>query len=89
MKTFLRRTKQIERYLLRQSTPEERLVFEAQLVLDSALRDDLQGQQRTYALVRQYGRRQLRGEIRAAEHQLFHNHQYRGFQRTIRQLFLR
>ena len=89
MKTFLRKTKQVERYLFRQSTSEERLVFEAQLVLDSSLRDDLQWQQRTYDLIRQYGRQQLRDEIKAAERQLFRSYQHRSFQRMIRQLFLR
>lgn len=87
MKTSWNRIKQLERYLLRQSTPEEDRLLEAQLTLDPSLREDLRGQRQTYDIVRRYGRQQLRREIEAVEHQLFHTPQHRGFQRMIRRLF--
>ena len=80
---------QLERYLWRKATPEEVLGLEAKLVLYPEIRDDLQWQQQTYSVVRQYGRQQLRSEIRAAERQLFHSPQHRSFQRIIRRLFLK
>lgn len=80
-------TEQLERYLLRQSTPEERLVLEAQLLLHPTLRENLRWQQQTYDIIRQYGRQQLLHEIKAAERVLFRSPEHRGFRQKIQQLF--
>lgn len=87
--TSWKKTKQLDEYFFHRTTPEDRLVIEAQLLLDGDLRDTLRWQQRTYVLARQYGREQLRGEIRAAQHQLFHRPEYRSFQRMVQRLFSR
>ena len=87
MMTSWKKTKQLDEYLFHRASPENTLVTEAQLLLDGDLRQTLRWQQQTYALVQQYGRQQLRREIRAAQHQLFHQPEHRSFCQSIRQLF--
>ena len=87
MKTSWKKTKRWDEYLHRQAPPEDALLVEAELLLNPDLPETLRWQQRTYALVRQYGRQQLRREIQAVQDQLFHQPKHRGFQRIIRQLF--
>ncbi len=85
--TSWKKTKQLDDYLFRHTKPEDRLVTEAQLLLDGDLRETLRWQQQTYAIIRQYGREQLRREIQTVQHQLFHQPQHRSFCQSIRQLF--
>lgn len=87
MKTSWKKTKQLEDYLLLHGEPEEALLLEAQLVLEPSLQDTLQWQQRAYATIHQYGRQQLRGEIKAVQDQLFYQSKYQVFQRKIRSIF--
>ena len=87
MKTSWKKMKRWDEYLRERISPEEALIVEAELLLNPDLQETLRWQQRTYALVRQYGRQQLRREIQAAQHQLFHRPEHRRFQRMIRRLF--
>ena len=87
MKTSWKETKQLEDHLFRQISPEEALVLEARLVLNPDLQKRMHWQQKTYSLIRQYGRQQLRHEIQAVQHRLFHRPEHRSFRQTIRQLF--
>lgn len=67
--------------------PEDRLLLEAQLRLDAGLAEKLKWQQKTYQLIREYGRRQLRQEIQAAHDQLFNSPDHAGFRQKIRSIF--
>ena len=87
MKTSWKKTKRWDEYLHRRARPEEVLLTEAELMLNPDLQETLRWQQRTYALVRQYGRQQLRLEIQAAQDQLFHRPEHRSFRQRILRLF--
>ena len=87
MKTSWKKTKRWDEYLHRRARPEEALLTEAELIVDSDLRETLRWQQRTYALVQQYGRQQLRREIQAAQDQLFSRPEHRSFREMILRLF--
>lgn len=87
MRTSLRETEQIEAHVLRLSEPGDMLVFEARLLLDPELKDKLLWQQKTYRLVRQYGREQLKGEIEAVHQKLFNDRQHMSFRQKIARLF--
>lgn len=63
MRTSLNKIKAIEEYLLGGSTP----VFEANLILDPELAQEVALQRETYTAIRQYGRDQLRAEIAHAQ----------------------
>ena len=87
MKTSLIETEQIEAHVLRLSEPGDALVFEARLLLEPELRNKMHWQQKTYDLVRQYGRQQLKQEIESVHQQLFNNGKHRSFRRKILRLF--
>jgi hypothetical protein len=87
MRTSLNELKQIEDHLLRLSLPEDTLLFEAKMILDTGLRSNVLLQQRTYTLVQQYGRKQLKAEIEAVHQQIFSNPSQQGFVNKILSLF--
>ena len=84
MRTSLNETKQIDDYLFHSVDVH---LFEAKLILQPALREKLQWQQRAYELVNMYGRQQLKAEIEAVHQKLFSEPEHRGFCRTIRAFF--
>lgn len=87
MRTSLTEIQQIEAYLLHQTTPAERLLFEAKLMLQPGLTEDVQLQQETYRLVKQYGRKKIREEIEAVHRKLFSEPQHKSFREKIARLF--
>lgn len=89
MRTSLIETEQIETHLLRLSEQGDALVFEARLLLDPELKYKMRWQQKTYSIVRQYGRQQLRQEIEAVHRQLFNRPEHAGFRQKIMRLFVK
>lgn len=87
MTTSWNETQQIEAVLLGTAKPGDALLFEAKLILDNELADKLVWQQKTYAIVKQYSRRQLRAEIEAVHQQLFTKPEHSSFSQKIRQFF--
>ena len=87
MRTSLIETEQIDTYLHHLSKPGDRLVFDARLLLDPEFKDRVQWQQKTYHIVRQYGRDQLKQEIEAVHQQLFTMRQHASFRQKIMRLF--
>jgi hypothetical protein len=87
MRTSLIETEQIEAHLLRLAEPGDALIFEARLLLSPELRDKLYWQQKTYNVVKQYGRQQLKHEIEAVHRQLFNTTEHTGFRQKILRLF--
>jgi hypothetical protein len=87
MRTSLLETEQIESQLMRTTEPGDALVFEAKLLLDPELKDKMYWQQKTYNIIRQYGREQLKGEIEAVHRQLFNDGPHQSFRQKIMRLF--
>ncbi|HYG38099.1 MAG TPA: hypothetical protein VD908_05745 [Cytophagales bacterium] len=71
MRTSLNDIKQIEAHLLSKMSNEDALLFEAQLLLDNQLKENLLWQQKTYALVKLYGRNKLKEELEQVHQQIF------------------
>jgi hypothetical protein len=84
MRTSLIETKQIDDYLFHSADAH---VFEARLILQPALREKLQWQQRAYELIAAYSRRQLKAEIETVHQKLFSEPEHRGFSQRIRSFF--
>jgi len=89
MRTSLNDIQQIDDYLLRYAGEADRALFEARLILQPALRESLLWQQKTYAIVRQYSRRQLKAEIETVHQHLFTEPEHISFRRKIMALFSR
>lgn len=87
MRTSLIETEQIEAHLLQRSDTGEALVFEAKMLLDPELKEKVQWQQKTYSLIKLYGRDQLRQEIESVHQKLFSEHQHKSFRQKIMSLF--
>jgi hypothetical protein len=87
MTTSWNETQQIEAHLRGTAQPGDALVFEAKLLLDNDLADKVIWQQRTYATIQQFGRRQLKKEIEIVHQQLFTQQQHSSFSQKIRRLF--
>jgi hypothetical protein len=87
MRTSLLEAEQIESHLMQSAEPGDALVFEARLLLEPELKDKMHWQQKTYSIVKQYGRQQLKQEIEAAHYQLFNRPEHAGFRQKIMRLF--
>jgi hypothetical protein len=85
MRTSLNNIKSAEDYLLHQSTPEDHLLFEAQLLLSSELKENLLWQKKTYQLVKLYGRKKLKEELEQVHNELFTTN--KGFRNKILSFF--
>ena len=85
MKTFT--TEQIEKYLLGKLGTGERLLFEAKLIIDPRLRQQVNSQEKLYAIIRQSGRRELKREAEQVHQRLFSDPEKANFQGLIYKLF--
>ena len=87
MKTLWNETRQIELHLSGNANTGDALLFEAQLILDPALHDKVLWQKKTYAIINNYGRAQLKNEIEAVHQKLFTAAEHISFRQKIRRLF--
>ncbi|MGD1843951.1 MAG: hypothetical protein ACFB10_00985 [Salibacteraceae bacterium] len=87
MRTSLAELERLEHWLLQQGEPDSRLVTEAKVLINADLLAKAQCQQRSYELIRHYGRSQLRKEILAVEQELFQSSRHRSFQKRILSIF--
>jgi hypothetical protein len=88
MKTSWNETRQIEKLILGLHNTGDALLFEAKLILDNDLSNQIHWQQKTYEAIQTYSRRQLKKEIEAVHHKLFTQSSYTGFSQKIRRLFI-
>jgi hypothetical protein len=77
----------LEAYLLKKLPPEEQLLLDANLLVNSELRETIRAQKKTYALIQQYGRKQLKAEIEAVHQKLFTENKFESFRKTIFSIF--
>jgi hypothetical protein len=87
MTTSWNETKQIEAHILGTASTGDALLFEAKLMLDNDLADKVMWQQKAYATIQQFGRRQLKKEIEQVHQQLFTQAAHVSFADKIRRLF--
>lgn len=89
MKTSLNELRLIEDYLLAGHGDGERCLFEAKLILQPELREQVYWQKKTYQVVRDYGRKQLKAEIAHVHQTLFNAKEHQSFRQRIMRLFNR
>ena len=87
MKISWNDTRRIQRYLDNELSGEEKILFEAQLVLDPHFKLHVRLQKQIHSLIRLYGRRKMKAEIGKIHHKLFQNPEHVIFQQRIQQLF--
>ena len=87
MKISWNDTGRIERYLNDGLSKEEKILFEAQLVLDPHLKLNVRLQKQIHSLIKLYGRRKMKAEIGKIHYKLFQSREHVIFQQRIQQLF--
>ena len=87
MKTSWNDTILTEHYLSGSLSDEERALFEARLILEPQLADNLKWQQKTTVAARQYGRQNLREEIEQVSHHIFTASHYVSFRKKVLSFF--
>lgn len=87
MMTSWNETEQVEAHLTGRLDTGDSLVFEARLLIDPQLGDKVLWQQKTYNIIQNYSRRQLKKEIEAVHQKLFTQSQHASFSQKIRRLF--
>ena len=87
MRTSLNEVKEIEAYLFQEIGRQDKLLFDAKLILDSKLRSKTRWQRLVYRLVRLYGRKQLRQELEEVHEVLFNNNRHMVFKQQILAMF--
>ena len=89
MRTSLNDIQLIDDYLLHVAGETDRALFEARLLLQPALQEHLAWQQKTYDIIRQYSRRQLKAEIESVHQHLFTEPEHIPFRQKILDIFQR
>lgn len=89
MRTSLNEIRQNEAYLLHNMEPGDALAFGAEMMVNKRRRVDLAIQEKLYAVVRLYGRKQLRAEIEQVHQELFQNPVHASFRGKIARIFRR
>ena len=87
MKISWNDTRHIERYLNDELSKEEKILFEAQLVLDPRFKLNVGLLKQIHSLIKLYGRKKMKAEIGKIHHKLFQNPEHVVFQQRIQQLF--
>ena len=87
MKSSPHNTVLIEKYLLKELNPLDKLLFESKLLIDSSLREEVHFQKKTHLLIKMYHREKLKEEMEVLHQQLFTNPSKMDFRKSIQQLF--
>lgn len=87
MRTSLNEIKLIDEHLLNNGSTENRLLFDAMLILNPSLQEQVTWQQNAHVMVQQYSRRKLKAEIETVHQKLFNDNQHTSFRQKILRFF--
>jgi hypothetical protein len=87
MRTSLNEIKLIEEHIFGNGDPSDALLFEAMLVLNADLKEQVTWQKKAHELVIEYSRKQLKIEIASVHNQLFGKPEHLSFGLQILRLF--
>ena len=87
MSNFLYDTKIIENYLSGHLTAREQASIAAILQQDPDFRQTVEAQKQTYDVIRYFGRKELKKELKRVDRRLFHHPDKITFQQKVRKIF--
>ena len=87
MRTSLNEIRLVEEHLTQQLPGDEECVFQANLILDNELAENVQFQKKAYQMIRQYGRKRLKEDLELAYQRLFTEEKHQGFRQKVLRLF--
>jgi len=77
----------IDNHIFKTAAPEDALLFDALLILNPGLSEQVMWQKQIHTLVQQYGRKKLKAEIETVHNKLFNEPEHRSFKDKILNLF--
>lgn len=77
----------IEKFLLKELSPEENLLFEAQMLTSPLLRYHVSLQKGIYLMLSHYHRKKLKAEVEQVHQKIFKDPKKKDFQLAIYKLF--
>ncbi len=89
MRKSLNDLRLIENYLFQRLPAAEQQAFKVRLLTESRLSEQVAVQQEVYALIKRYGRRQLKKELEAVHERMFKSPEKTWFRQKIKNLFTR
>lgn len=87
MRTSLSEIAQIDKYISGKLKYGEKLLFEANQLVDPELSNNIRLQHAVLYLVRLFGRARLKEEIQVVGHHLFHSPEKKDFREEINEIF--
>jgi hypothetical protein len=87
MRTLLNEIKLIDNHLFNQANAGDALLFDAMLILNPALQENVLWQKKTHAIIQQYSRKKLKAEIDSVHQRLFTEPAHQSFRQRIWDLF--
>jgi hypothetical protein len=87
MKMSLNELRLIEEYLLSVLEQEENCLFKAKLILQPELMEEVYWQDKTYQVIEEYGRKQLKNEVEKIHQMLFNSIEHQSFKSMVMRLF--
>jgi hypothetical protein len=87
MMTWINNMKNIDDYVTRKLLPEERLLFEARLLLDPALKFQVSLQKKIISIIRMYGRKTVKNEVERISKKIFADQSKNDFHHEVNRLF--
>ncbi len=87
MKTSPNNVFEIEQYLFHRMNPSEKAEFKARILREPILRANVAAQRLVYSLIRSYGRRKTKVEVKAAYHSFMTNPLTAASRREVSNLF--
>jgi len=83
----LNEIKLVDDHIFNRSNIEDKLVFDAMLIINPDLNDQVMWQKRTHKIVKQYSRKKLKAEIELVHQRLFNTAEHLSFRQKIMRLF--
>lgn len=87
MRTSLNKLQDIEGFVLKTADRSDRLVFEARMIVNPELTEEVTLQKEAYAIVQHYSRRKLKAELEEVHQTLFTQPAHQRFRQKILALF--
>jgi hypothetical protein len=87
MRTSLNEIKLIDGYIFKNGLAEDTLLFDAMLILNPALSNQIHWQRKTHTVIQKYSRKILKAEMESVHRQLFNNPMHQSFKNKILSLF--
>ena len=88
MRTSLNEIKAIEHFLVDDSiAPEEKVVWNARMLVNNELADKITRQHKVYVLVKQFGRKLFKKELNEIHHHLMNAPEHDLFRQKLKHIF--